>query len=251
MKHYIKPFMIMLFMIFNLSGAYASNIEETFFKANQAYKNGNYAEAVRLYSELEKQGHKSPHIYYNLGDSFFRLGDVGNAILNYERAKIIMPRDADLDYNLKYVSDRIRDAVEPPASPLSSVFFWLDSFSVNEVFIIFAAFNFLFFSILILRMFIKQEWTFTIFITLLVIWFGAGISFGVKSYQVSFDSRAAVLTSEAAVLAGPDAKDTELFKLHAGTIVKTEKKEGDWSLIRIPGDKRGWIPDSSIGMIKG
>jgi hypothetical protein len=251
MKTYIKIFMILLFMLINLTGAYASNVEETFIKANQAYKNGNYTEAARLYSDISEQGHKSPNIYYNLGDSFFRLGNLGNAILNYERAKIFMPRDADLVYNLKYVSERIRDAVEPPAPPLSSIFFWLDSFNVNEVFFIFAAINLLFFAVLILKMFIKQEWTFTIFITLLVLWLGSGMSAGVKIYQVSTDSRAVIVAGEAAVFAGPDSKDTELFKLHAGTIVKTEKKEGTWSLIRIPGDKRGWIPDSSIGMIKG
>jgi pentatricopeptide repeat protein len=251
MKRHMKFLMTVLFMLMNLSGAYASNLEEAFFKANQAYKNGNYEEAARLYKEISEQGHESPNIYYNLGDSFFRLGDLGNAILNYERARIFMPRDADLVYNLKHASDRIRDAVEPPSPPLSSIFFWLDSFNVNEVFLIFAAINFLFFAVLILRIFIKQEWTFTLLITLLVIWVGAGTSFGVKSYQVSTDTRAVIIADEAAVLAGPDTKDTELFKLHAGTIVNTEKKEGGWSLIRIPGDKRGWIPDSSIGMIKG
>jgi tetratricopeptide (TPR) repeat protein len=252
MKHCLKLSIIIFLSFLSLSGAaYASNPQETFFQANQAYKSGNYSEALRLYSELAKEGQTSPHIPYNIGNTYFRLGDTGNAIMHYERARISMPRDADLNFNLGYVRDRIRDAIEPPTPPLGTIFFWLDSFSPNEIFIIFAIINFLFFTMLILRMFIKQEWTFIMLIIFLVAWLGAGVSYGVKYYQVASDDRAVILSGEASVLAGPDPKDTELFKLHAGAIVKAEKKEGSWSLIKIQGDKRGWIPDSSIGMIKG
>ncbi len=252
MKRCLKPSIIILLCFICFSGAvYASTPQEIFFQANQAYKNGNYSEALRLYSELSKQGQSSPHLSYNLGNTYFRLGDTGNAIMHYERARIFMPRDANLNFNLGYVRDRIRDAIEPPSQPFGTIFFWLDSFSPDEIFIIFSIINFLFFSVLILRMFMNKEWTFIVLIIFLVAWLGAGVSFGVKYYQVASDNRAAILAPEAPVLAGPDSKDTELFKLHAGAIVKTEKKEGSWSLIKIQGDKRGWIPDSSIGMIKG
>lgn len=249
MNRFIKCLLMLSFVLLGISSVYASNAEEDFFKASQAYRNGDYADAVRLYSLLADKKYPSPHVLYNLGNAYFRLGDKGNAILNYERARIFLPRDADLNFNLDYVSDRIQDAAEPPGPPLQTAFFWLNSMSPTEVFILFAVANFLFFSALILKILIKEEWAFVMLIILLVAWLGTGISFGVKCYQAAYDDRAVIISKEASVLAGPDPKDTELFRLHAGTIVRTEKNEGGWSLIRITGDKRGWIPDNAIGMI--
>jgi hypothetical protein len=251
MKRFVICILALSFMLLGISSSYASNAEEIFFKANQAYKNSDYTDAVRLYSLLTGKGNPSPHVLYNLGNACFRLGDKGSAILNYERAKIFLPRDADLNFNLGYVRDRIQDAAEPPGPPLQTVFFWLDSMSPNEAFFLFAMANLLFFAALILKLFVKEEWTFILLIIMLVAWLGAGISFGVKCYQTAYDDRAVVLSKEASVHAGPDPKDTELFRLHAGTMVRTEKNEGGWSLIRITGDKRGWVHNSSIGMIKG
>lgn len=249
MKRLLSILIFTACFIFTGSLVFASNGEETFFKANQAYKSGDYNEAARQYLELADKGQTSPDIYYNLGNAYFRLSDYGRAILYYEKAKVGLPRDADLNYNLGYVSDRIKDAIDPPAPPLSSIFFWLGSISPNEVFTFFAVINLIFFGLLIARMFIKQEWTFILLIILIVAWLGTGVSFGVKYYQTAFDDRAVIIAPEASVHAGPDIKDTQLFKLHAGAIVKSEKKEGSWTLIRIPGDKRGWIQDSAIGMI--
>lgn len=251
MKRFIKCVLILSFVLLGISSTYASNAEEDFFKANQAYRNGDYTDAVRLYSLLADNKYPSPHVLYDLGNACFRLGDKGNAILNYERARIFLPRDADLNFNLGYVRDRIQDAAEPPGPPLGTAFFWLNSMSPNEAFFLFVMANLLFFAALILKIFVKEEWAFVLLIILLVAWLGAGISFGVKCYQAAYDDRAVIISKEASVLAGPDPKDTELFRLHAGTIVRTEKNESGWSLIRITGDKRGWIPNSSVGMIKG
>jgi tetratricopeptide (TPR) repeat protein len=253
MKRFILSILTLTSMLLaiGISNAYATNAEDDFFKANQAYRNGDYADAVHLYSKLAGKENPSPDILYNLGNAYFRLGDKGVAILNYEKARIFLPRDADLNFNLGYVRDRLQDAVEPPGPPLQSVFFWLDSMSPNELFALFAVANLLFFAALILRIFIKEEWAFVMLIVLLVAWLGAGVSFGVKCYQTAYDDRAVIISKEASVLAGPDTKDTELFRLHAGTVVRTDKREGGWTLIRLTADKRGWVPDSSIGMIKG
>jgi len=252
MKRFIMSVLTLTSMLLaiGISSASATNAEDDFFKANQAYRNGDYADAVRLYSKLAGKENASPDILYNLGNTYFRLGDKGGAILNYEKARIFLPRDADLNFNLGYVRDRLQDAVEPPGPPLQSVFFWLDSMSPNELLVLFAAANLLFFAALILRIFIKEEWAFVLLIILLVAWLGAGVSFGVKCYQTAYDDRAVIISKEASVLAGPDTKDTELFRLHAGTVVRTDKRQGGWTLIRLTADKRGWVPDSIIGMIR-
>lgn len=241
--------LIVLCMLFAATQAPAADRSELFFQANQAYKNANYHEAVRLYNELSTTGSVSGHIYYNLGNCYFRLGDLGRSILNYERARILIPRDADLAFNLGYARDRLHDAVEPPARPLGSIFFWLDSITLNELFILFAIINALLFTVLILRLTVRREWIFTLMVTVLVIWLIAGLSLGVKWYQDAGDNRAVIIAAETKVAAGPDVRETELFKLHAGTVVLTERKEDGWVLIRISQEKRGWVPRSAIEYI--
>jgi tetratricopeptide (TPR) repeat protein len=249
MKKNILLLLLSLFAFLIANHALAGGPDELFFQANQAYKSGNYLEAGKLYSEFAGHDPVSGHIYYNLGNTRFRQDDLGGAILNYERARILIPRDADLLFNLGYAKDRTRDAVAPAARPFSTIFFWLDSFSLSEVFILFAMVNALFFTALVLRLTLGHEWTFSLLITMLVVWSITGPSLGVKWYQTVADSRAVVLAPEVSVLAGPDPTDTEFFKLHAGTVIRTERSEGGWTLIRIADDKRGWVKKDSIGFV--
>jgi len=71
----------------------------------------------------------------------------------------------------------------------------------------------------------------------------------VKWYQLRADQRVVILTPVVNVLAGPEANDTVLFKLHEGTTVNRERTEDGWSLIRLSQNKRGWIKSDGIEKI--
>lgn len=250
-KYYILLFMVLFTLIFWQSAfAVQKPAEDLFFQANQAYKDGNYTEAAQLYNELIGTGHYSGHLFYNLGNAYFRTGDLGRSILNYKRANLSIPRDADLKFNLSYAKDRTRDATEEPKLPLSFVFFWVDSFSLAELFYAFALTNFVFFSILLVRLFVKREWTYYFIVAFVILWLMTGFSFGAKYYQLETDQRVVVFAEELNVLAGPDPDDTVLFKLHAGTVLERERSEGNWSLIRLSDEKRGWVESDAIGRVK-
>ncbi|HID30644.1 MAG TPA: hypothetical protein EYP19_11650 [Desulfobacterales bacterium] len=223
--------------------------EELFFRANQAYKEGRFQEAVNGYGQLIESGHEDAVLFYNLGNAYFRLDQLGRAILNYERARLLTPRDADLNFNLGLARDDMQDAVSESQDVISSTFFWLESFNLYEALWGFALLNLVFWTTLVARLFLKAEWLFYAFLCVLVFWFIAGASFGLKWYQVEADRRSVILPTEVNVLAGPDTGDTVLFKLHAGTIVHHERPEGEWSLVRLPDKKRGWVKTESIGEI--
>ncbi|MEX1326087.1 MAG: tetratricopeptide repeat protein, partial [Desulfobacterales bacterium] len=70
--------------------------QEDFFEANRAYKNDQFQEAVDGYLKLTENGIENGHLYYNLGNAYYRLGDLGKAILFFERARLLLPRDDDL-----------------------------------------------------------------------------------------------------------------------------------------------------------
>ena len=223
--------------------------EELFFQANQHYREGNFQEAVAGYNQLLRMGHDSSLIQYNLGNAWFRLNQVGRAILAYERARIAMPRNADLNYNLAHAKDQVVDAIPPARGFFSMAFFWLPSVSPGELFWCFAIFNLLLWTALLIRLFYRSEWLFYSLLLILCLWFLAGLSLGMKWVQVHDDHRAVILTKEVAVLAGPHEGDTVLFKLHEGAIVEQERSEDGWRLIRLPDKKRGWLPEKDLELI--
>ena len=227
-----------------------SKEEEIFFEANQAYNEGRYQEAIDQYEKLIKKGYQSGHLFYNLANGYFRLDELGEAILNYERASTLMPRDADLNFNLNHAMDLIQDAVDVQDSFISMAFFWNGSLNLAELFWIFAAINILYWGILIVRLYSRADWNYYLMIVFSVFWLITGLSFGLKYYQLNSDDRAIILESEVNVLAGPDIKDTVLFKLHEGTMVESERDEDGWSLIRISDNKRGWVLGSQAGKVK-
>jgi tetratricopeptide (TPR) repeat protein len=218
-------------------------------QADRAYREGRYQAAYDGYQQELRTGGPAGELLYNLGNAAWRLNQPGRAILYYERARLLLPRDADLAYNLNHVRGQLRD-LTPEATDFSDMAFsWLGSLTLAEVFWFFAAANLLFWSHLALRLVTRAEWTYSLLFLLLALWLLAGACFGIKWRQVSGDDRAVILQPEVGVLAGPDARDTVLFKLHEGTVVRRVRSEDAWSLIRLPDGKRGWLRSDAVAAI--
>ena len=225
------------------------SVEERIVKANQAYKEDRFTDAVDLYRSVIDQGFENGQIYYNLGNAYLRSRQLGQAILQYQRARLLMPRDADLKFNLRYALDRTKDDVPDNRGALYQAFFWLDEVNLTELFFGFMAVNILFWGLLSIRLFSKAEWSYYAFIVVLFLAVLAGASLGIKWYELHTDRRGVILAPEVNVLAGPDEKDTVLFKLHEGAILDYERQEDDWALIGLSDTKRGWIKAADIERI--
>jgi len=232
------------------SQAKTNGWEELFYKTNQAYKEGRFQEAVDGYGKIIQSGHVNAYVYYNLGNAYLRLNHIGQAILNYERARILMPRDADLNFNLGYARDQTIDAISQPKGFIRTTFFWLNTLSFDELLWGFSVLNLLFWAVLLVRLFRPSEWTYYSSLILFALWLIAGASFGLKYYQQQTDDRAVILRKEVNVLAGPDAQDTVLFKLHDGAMVHVERSEDGWALVRLPDKKRGWVKIEAVEKIR-
>lgn len=79
-----------------------SSPQTTFYHANALYKDGQYEAAAQEYEQLLQAGLASGNLYFNLGNAYFKAGEKGNAILNYQRAHRFIPGDPDLAANLAY-----------------------------------------------------------------------------------------------------------------------------------------------------
>src|SRR6266508_5112773 len=76
-----------------------------FAKANQEYAQGHFKEAISGYETLVRTGQWSANVFYDLGNAYFRTGDFGRAILNYERALVLEPHHPEATANLQIARD--------------------------------------------------------------------------------------------------------------------------------------------------
>ena len=249
MRFTMTGLLVLLFLPGGVKAETDKSMAEYFFEANQACKNEQFQEAADKYLELIENGIENGHIYYNLGNAYFRLGALGRSILSYERARLWIPRDSDLAFNLSYAKDQARDVVSDPQNFSINNVLGLDGVNLYETFFAFALLNIFFFGILCIRLFKKAEWTYYLFIFLTIfVSIGASV-FTLKWYSVISDDRSVVLAEEVNVLAGPDPEDTVLFKIHEGSIVYYERSEGNWVLLRLSKDKRGWAESTQLERI--
>src|SRR5262245_50565847 len=93
-----------------LSSAHAASESAgpPFDSANLLYEQGKFAEAASAYQSLLKSGRTSAAVYYNLGNAFFKAGQIGRAIAAYARAEQITPRDPDLRANLQFARNQVQ-----------------------------------------------------------------------------------------------------------------------------------------------
>ena len=96
--------------------------------ANRLYEQGKFADAVAAYENLLPTDSASPTIHFNLGNAFFKSGQLGRAIASYRRAEQLAPRDPDVRANLQFVRARVAGPTAPPGRWQE----WLGRFTVNE-----------------------------------------------------------------------------------------------------------------------
>src|SRR5437588_12382670 len=96
-----------VFLGFALStmSANAAPNDARFEKANSEYAAGNLKEAISDYYILVQSGEWSANLFYNLGNAYYRTGDYGRAILNYERALRIDRQHPEAEANLRIARD--------------------------------------------------------------------------------------------------------------------------------------------------
>lgn len=220
--------------------------DQLFFKAGQAFRDGNFKEAASIYEKLLEETPNNGHLYYNLANAYFKSDRLGLAVLNYHRAHTFLPRDADLKFNLGLAMDQTVDAIAKQPDWLSATFFWLGSFSLSGFFIFFALINLVFWAVLLSRLFAKPDFSYYLLLLASLLMLAGGSSLALKYVQISGDNRAVIIAPEVSIMAGPDDKDTVLFKLHEGAMVLLERTEGAWRLLRLPDQKRGWAKADAV-----
>ncbi|MFR9648969.1 MAG: tetratricopeptide repeat protein [Rikenellaceae bacterium] len=225
-------------------------------RANTAYVDKDYSAALDNYQMILDRGVSSPELLYNIGNAYYKRGELGKSILYYNKALKLAPVDADIIYNLRDVAQQqIRDRIESVPefflftmhrnmySNLSSdqwAIFSLVILVIGAIFMLI----FLLSNIMMLR---KVSFFAMIF---LVVAFACTTSYSIGQRNELLDrSEAIIMAKSITVKSSPDSSSTDLFILHEGTKVELGKRVGDWVEITIIDGKRGWMDSKSLEII--
>ncbi len=232
--------------------AFASDIDSLFVKANNEYVAQLYSNAVEDYEKIIAKGYASAELYYNLGNSYYKLNEIPSAILYYEKAKKLDPKNDDIEFNLNVANTKIVDKIEP----VPELFIWqwwrglYDLFSADtwtkisiSLFILF--FILLAFYLLSRVLIIRKTAFYAGLIVLFLTVFTFFISW--QRYTVIANEKdAIVFTPTITVKSSPSENSVDLFVIHEGSKVRIIQKVGTWCEIKIANGSVGWLPITSL-----
>jgi tetratricopeptide (TPR) repeat protein len=222
--------------------------ESQFTKAGQEYAAGHFKEAVDGYEALARKGAWSANLFYDLGNSYFRIGNLGHAILNYERALALDRHHPEAQANLRIVRDEAQALEITPSGAERFV-----QFAVTNQYAVAAAITFW------LGLFSAIWWTFSqrrpVFGIALSLFCLSIFAFAVLSiFWIETGNKGrslAVVTGndvEARLATADNARS--VLALPAGSEIRILSKRGDWIYAALPNDLRGWIPARSAENVR-
>lgn len=219
-------------------------VQNIFENANKYYKEKKYDKALENYKSIEHIN--NAYIFYNLGNTYLKLGQNGYALSNYLKAKQLLPRENKIDKNIKYLEQKLNR--EEKFIDIFYKMFQLLNF--KELIFISTLIWILIFIYLLIRKFSSKNlkiYTNIINFILIPIFSYIIISLMFKLYDFE-QNKAVVITQEAEVKISNNNNDITLFKLKEGQEVKIIAQIDNWFKINFEDDK-GWISKNSINKI--
>ncbi len=218
-----------------------------FLKANEAYQNGAYEKARNLYTRILHSGTRNGILYYNLGNTCFRLGRIGRAIQYYRSAQEWIPRAEDLEANLRYARQERKDRIEATGSIMRELFFWYYRMSLPEMVSVFFLCNLIFWGAAAGRLFSRRPFLRWLLYLSLLFGLTMGITAATRYIETRLHRPSVIVVPEASVRSGMDPESTTLFVLHDGAEGWVERTRDGWVLFRLPSGKKGWLKKEQVG----
>ncbi len=254
MNRIIISFILFLFA-FIPSRANTGEPELLFQKANQLYLAGDLPAAREEYLKILDAGLESAEVYYNLGNTCYKMGIIPSAILYYEKSLVLNPRDEDTQFNLSLANELIVDKIEP----LNRFFInrWIGSLTrllKTDSWALVSLVTF----ILALASFVIIYGTRRLAIKKALLLCAILLSLmSVSSLLLAHNSHRALNVTPSAIVfapsitakSSPDNSGTDLFVLHEGTKVRITDQVSNWVRIRLADGNQAWIPADSVEKI--
>jgi tetratricopeptide (TPR) repeat protein len=224
-------------------------------QGNKSYQDKQYEQAIEAYQNVIHLGYEGTSLHYNLGNSYYREGKIGLAILYYEKALEFSPGDDDVIHNLAIANTKTIDKID--TLPKFFLFQWWEN---------------------LLALFSITGWTHAVYLFYLLLLASIGLYFfakrlSIQRYSICFSLISAVLLiitatiwivnlnrewhiknaiiiePTAAAKLAPDSTSGDAFIIHEGLKVRELDQVDKWIKIRLQDGKEGWILQDEVGTI--
>jgi len=225
--------------------ARADGFSDAFENANKLYAEGQYDPAINTYSNLARNGMVSTALYFNLGNACMKSGRLGLAIVYYQRALEISPRDPDIRANLQLARSRVYQGNPPKTGALRA---WTNWFSLNEWSLLAALAWWGWLGLLAANQF-KTEWKtrspkLQRFLMMAVLITVGGL--GIRIYFDQVIHSAMIIVKDAPVKYGPLEESRVFYSLHDGAEITALDRQEQWVQVRDHQRRTGWVHSDQL-----
>ena len=223
--------------------------------ADKEYAKGNYLQASKDYSDLLKVG-ESVELYYNLGNCYYRLGNITKSIIAYEKAHRLSPSDRDVTFNLEFVREKTIDKIERQEKNFFSAGYTMlqnlmdmDAWARLSIVAFFACLG-----MAMLFLLGRDEWMRKLgfYVALLSVFVFVFSTLFAWQQKHNFDARdrAVVVAPSASVKLTPSDSSADAVVVHEGTAVQiVDRTMSDWYSVKLDDGKEGWLKCNSLEII--
>lgn len=251
--HIIARFALLFIIVFSLFfEVKAQKPEELLTEANSLYNENAFDSALVVYKSIIDQGYSSATLYYNIGNTYYKLRNYPLAIYYYEKSLKLEPNNADTKHNIEIAKLFLTDKIE--AVPELFIKTWWNklsnSFTTNTwatitLVLIGISLICIFFYITAKTRSLRKSMFFSgIFMVILTI-----CSFSIsaeKHNYISSHNEGIIITPTITIKSSPSVSGVDLFVLHEGSKVKILDNTDGWEKIKIANGSTGWLPTSSV-----
>lgn len=223
--------------------------------ADSAYRIADYEQAAALYEEVLASGFASPDLYYNLGNTYYRLDRFGLAILNYERALRLRPGMSDARDNLALANSHTVDRIAE--LPRIFVVNWYIALITRISPSSWRVITLIFFILCLAAVtVITLSRNVTLRKSALAVAIAAAVLFILSLLLMiastsHFNARAEAIVMEPSVTvkSSPEHQSADKLILHEGTKVTISETLSGWHKITLSDGTTGWCESSAIEQI--
>ncbi len=247
----VAAILLCLLMAAHMANGADAPAPSAFAKAGALYDAGNFSEAAATYQREVHAGHYSANLFFDLGNTYYRLGDLGRAVINYQRALLLEPGHAEARANLAYVRGKTATRMVPPADPSGQLRAALETSDVNVYAILAAVSGWLAVFGVCLGVLTRRRrlagWLMVgmmlpVFAscTAVLLWLGQGR----KSPE-----RAIILKDQTPAHYAPADSAKVITKLPVGDEVRVLSERGAWVYAQLPDGARAWVLADTVERI--